>query len=142
MNELNQTILFLVEKLKEVDYCFIGSASLFIRGAKLNPRDIDILVEEKDFEGLKTVLTKEIGQEPLIKENKIVYSYQGVEVEAMIAGVDPLRDPGCLQKKENVEFSGILAPCMCLPEEILVYQKLGRVDRVEQAENILKNKKT
>ena len=141
MNELNQAILFLIDKLREVDYCFIGSASLLIRGAKLSPHDIDILVEEKNFERLKTILTREICQEPVIKENKLAYSYQGVEIEVMIAGVNPLREPGCLQKKENVEFLGLQAPCMCLPEEILACERFGRKDNLELAKEILKNKK-
>jgi len=125
MNErIEEALRIVIDKLNGLNYALIGSVNLFIQGIDLLPRDIDILTDsdgiEKIVEVLKEYQTKEV-----------YFEINGVEVE-VLGNVDNKCRPGdSLDKKILIDYKDMKIPCISLKEELEVYERMGREDKVK-----------
>ncbi|MFA5050661.1 MAG: hypothetical protein WC499_00905 [Patescibacteria group bacterium] len=147
MEKINKVLKIISEKLKSVDYAFIGSVNLYIQGLKIEPRDIDILttpeiIKEID-EILKEYRTKEIYFDKSEGRNSFrsFYEIDGMEIEVLGNVNNISRKPDSLKDKIYIEFDKIKLPCMPLNDELNVYEKIGRKEKVEMIKKFLEAKK-
>ncbi|MDD5625747.1 MAG: hypothetical protein PHG83_01105 [Patescibacteria group bacterium] len=143
MKKIDKVLKIISEKLKSVDYAFIGSVNLYIQGLKIQPGDIDIsttpeIIKEID-EILKEYRTKEIYFDKSEGRNSFRSFYQidGMEIEILGNVNNISRKPDSLKDKIYIEFNKIKLPCMSLNDELNVYEKIGRKEKVEMIKKFL-----
>ncbi|MDD3102442.1 MAG: hypothetical protein PHE59_04850 [Patescibacteria group bacterium] len=147
MKKINKVLEIISEKLKSVDYAFIGSVNLYIQGLKIKPRDIDILttpeiIKEID-EILKEYLTKEIYFDESEGRNSFrsFYEIDGMEIEVLGNVNNISRKPDSLKDKIYIEFDKIKLPCMPLNNELDMYEKIDRKEKVEMIKKFYEKEK-
>jgi len=123
--------------LQEVDSVLIGSVNLYVQGVEVHPRDIDILTTPtgaKKIEGiLKEYQTKEMYFDKSEGRNsfRAFYKIDDIEIEVLGNIKNLYRTEDFLDKKIIINYKGIKLPCLLLEEELRVYKKMGRKDKVE-----------
>jgi len=145
MNEkIEKALKIVIEKLKGLNYALIGSVNLYIQGIDLESRDIDILTNpdeiKKIVEILKEYQTKEMYFDKSEGRNsyRTFFEINGVEIE-VLGNVDNMsRSKDSLDKKILIKYKDIEIPCISLEDELEVYRKMDRKDKVKLVKEKLK----
>jgi len=138
MNEKIEKVLKLIaEKLNGLNYAFIGSVNLYVQGVNIQPRDIDILTDSDKINKIIKILKKYQTKEMYFDESEGRNSYQaffginGIEIEILGNVNNACRLKDSLDKKIYINYKGIKIPCMPLEEELDVYKKMNREDKIK-----------
>lgn len=121
--------------LRGVNFAFIGSASLYIQGLDVSPRDIDILTTEETIYEIDRLLekyrTKDIYFDETEGRNSLrsFYGIGGIEVEVLGNRNNVYRPVDSLNQKALVSFGGMKLPCIPLEKEMQAYTNMGRKDK-------------
>jgi len=138
-----QNLKFLVEKLQGINYALIGSANLYLRGFKLEPKDIDIFTNSEEIFKIDSIL-QEYRTKEIYFDAKGLNSYLGyyriddVDIEIQGNVNNPCRYIESLGRKEQIMFKSIVSPCISLLDELETYKKMNRLDKVKLVEDFLR----
>lgn len=149
MNKKNidKTLKILSRELSGLNYSLIGSANLYVLGLPVEPRDIDIMTNEKTIYEIENRLKMYQDQPIYFDRTEGRNSYRGfftinnIEVE-VLGNVNNLCRPlDMLNHKNKIKFEDFEIYIMPLKEELKTYEKMERLDKVEIINKYLKNKK-
>jgi|AntAceMinimDraft_4_1070372.scaffolds.fasta_scaffold82308_2 hypothetical protein len=137
-----KTLILLSKKLKGLNFAFVGSVSLYLQGIKsINPRDIDLIVYEKDLIEISNIL-KEFKIKDYFENDmifKTIFKVNNIEVEILNINNNSLRGEHGLDRKINIDFENLKLPCIDLRDDLKVYEELERSSKVNLIKNFLKN---
>jgi hypothetical protein len=132
-----------------VNWALVGSLGLAIRGAPVEPHDIDIMTDRDGAYEIQRTFLEFVTRGVALRVGKNIISHfgaleiDGVKVEIM-GDFQILLEDGSWQKspdlisvKEVVQFEGMSIPVLSLEHTRDSYTKLGRLDRAEQARTLL-----
>ncbi|MBU1255431.1 MAG: hypothetical protein ABII95_02870 [Patescibacteria group bacterium] len=138
MNEkIEKALRIVVGKLNGLNYALIGSVGLYIQGIDLQSRDIDILTNSDEInkivEILKEYQTKEMYFDKSEGRNsyRVFFEIDGIEIEVLDNVDNICRSKDSLDKKIFINYKDVKIPCIPLEEELKVYEKMGREDKVK-----------
>jgi len=133
-------IKFINKTLKpsDINWCLIGSVSLFLQGVKIQPHDIDILTDKEGAYKINKLFKKYEIQGVKPSKTELFYSFfgrfviKGILVE--IAGDMSIFLNGKWSKeimkrltlKKYVNYKGIIIPVSPLKEQLESYKLLNR----------------
>ncbi|MBL7053159.1 MAG: hypothetical protein ISS02_00640 [Candidatus Portnoybacteria bacterium] len=145
MNEkIEKALKIIINKLDGLDYVLIGSVNLYIQGINVKPRDIDILTNSdeinKIIKSLKEYQTKEMYFDKSEGRNsyRVFFEINGIEIEVLGNVNNIYRSKDSLNKKIFINHKGIEISCMPLEEELEVYGRMGREDKVKLIKDKIK----
>jgi hypothetical protein len=129
--------LYLIFREKEVRWVLVGSLSLAIQGVDVKPRDIDILIDERDIQKVRESL-KDYEVKPItLSKSKYFESYLGeyyignIKVEIMAKLREYRRGvwrdlTTRLHNPVFIELDDLLLPVSSLKEQLESYENVGR----------------
>ena len=138
MNEkIEKALRVIIEKLNGLNYALIGSVNLSLQGIDIQSRDIDILTNSDEINKIVKVLKKYQTKEMYFNESEGRNSYRAffeinkIEIEILGNVNNACRLKNSLDKKIYIDYKGIKIPCMPLEEELDVYKKINREDKIK-----------
>lgn len=139
----------------EIDYVFVGSSGLAIRGMDFTPADIDIFIDEKEVSKINELLGEYVVMDlhfrdeinskgERIRNIKGVFKIENCEVE-IFTNSDifienkwkPVRT--VKPKKVKVKFEGVEIWLNDLEFEYEAYKNLGRSEKAEKIKQFMKS---
>jgi len=144
----------IVSKLekKRINWVLGGSVNLALQGVDISPRDIDILTDKKGAFQIEELLKDcEIKKVELTKSEKFCsyigkFQIKGLEIE-VIGDLQAKMPNGEWTKpfrpklKTTLKLGNLKIPVSPLKVELEVYKGLGRAERVQMIEEVLKKKR-
>ncbi len=132
-----------------VNWAIAGSLGLAIRGAPVEPHDIDITTNRKGAYEIQRMFLEFVTRGVAFRVGDRIRSHfgaleiDGVKIE-IIGDFETKLEDGSWQKPpalasviEVVQFEGMSIPVLSLEHECDSYTKLGRLERAEQARALL-----
>jgi len=141
--KIDKILNLIGEKLENVNYAFIGSANLYIQGAGVEPRDIDILTTPKGIKEIDKLFSEDRIKEIYFDESdgrnsfRSLYMIDGKEIEVLGNVGNVYRRLEVLDKRIYIKFNKIKLPCIPLADELEAYKQMGRTGKVEMIEEFL-----
>jgi len=135
--KIEKALDIIIEKLNGLNYAFIGSVNLCLQGIAVQPRDIDILTNPDEINKIVKILKEYQTKEMYFDKSEGRNSYRaffkinGIEIEILgnVNNIYRLKDS--LDKKIFVDYKSIEIPCILLEEELEVYKKMNREDKIK-----------
>jgi hypothetical protein len=147
-----KALLAFIDKVKEhdIDWWLTGSCAMCVRGISVMPHDVDIMLNSKDIDKVKSIFSDYIV-EPITSSKGWVVDYFGVLF--LNARIDLAFDPqGFVDKPEpsdfglysmnnleTVKWNGNLIKVPPLELQLQVNRRRERYDRVKLIEDHIKN---
>jgi len=131
-------VLNKVFQKQEIEFCVLGSGSLFFQGLTLVPHDIDLVVPKNSLAKIAKSLKKYCVSSIAFHENEIssysnaVFKINGVEVEVLedykvkIDGKFSPVGQRSLEEKNFIEYNGLQLMCSSLRSELSKYKSFNR----------------
>jgi len=145
--KIDKILNLIGKRLENVNYAFIGSANLYIQGAGVQPRDIDILTTPKGIKEIDKIFSKSRTKEIYFDESdgrnsfRSLYMIDGKEIEVLGNVGNVYRKSEILDKRIYIKFNKIKLPCIPLTDELNTYKQMGRAEKVEMIQEFLQLQK-
>jgi hypothetical protein len=151
--EWEKALLSFINKVKDydIDWWLTGSCALCIRGISVMPHDVDIMLNSKDIDKIKSIFSDFIV-EPIVSSKGWVVDYFGVLF--LNARIDLAFDPPefvdkpepsdfgqyAMNNIELIEWNGHNIKVPPLELQLQVNKRRNRYDSVKAIENYINNK--
>jgi hypothetical protein len=131
----------------QISWALIGSTNMQLQGMNVNPRDLDIVIQLKDLEKIRSIFssytTSEIRKlEHLTDESawEVKLDISGVEVQ-IVGERDTGKYAGKLLAKKliHVTLEDIHIPCFTLDAAAQTYAETKREDKANLIKDFLKH---
>ena len=109
-----------------IDFAFIGSVALWLRGVKIDPDDIDIVTDDVGVKKASSIF----GSKLIFKRGfwETYFDLKNIPVQILSYQNNPVREFDFASEKELVGRNNQKYPCMSLDSELKVYRELNRTD--------------
>lgn len=117
-----------------IDWVLIGTTNHLLQGIKGDPNDIDILVKLKDLENIQKIFSNYnlLSSKAKLGYPNLKFKVNNIPVE--IIAQENIKKYFKNKKKfiNNKKVEDILVPCRSLKEELKLYIKLKRKEKVRR----------
>lgn len=128
--------------LFKIRWALIGSLNLKLQGINVSPRDVDILIDNKNLKNIRNSFKKYRPSETEELSNgegeHFSFNIDGVEVE--ICGDYEM---GSYARNFNdvliLNIEGAKIPCFGLKSEAIIYEKRGRIEKANMINQFINN---
>jgi len=140
LETIMQSLKTIISKLEKtnINWCLVGSLSLYLQDVKIKPNDIDILTDKEGAYKFSNIFKEFERQKVKFRKSDIFYSHygkfliNGIEVEVMgdlsifIDGkwVGDIRNR--LNSKKVIKYNELEIPVSPLKEQLDSYEKMNR----------------
>lgn len=137
---------------RSLNWAVVGSLGLALRGASIEPQDIDIMTDKVGAYEIERIFSDSVTSPVSLKSSSMIQSHfgalsiDGVKIEIM--GDFQIRlengtwqePPNLALLKETEHIGEMSVPVLPLAWEHDSYMKLGRKDRAESAMELIRNR--
>ncbi|MFX1469419.1 MAG: nucleotidyltransferase domain-containing protein [Promethearchaeota archaeon] len=155
LHQLLDSLKFIISKLEQTDinWCLVGSLSLYLQGVKIKPNDIDILTDKEGAYKLNKIFDEHEIQKVQFNKSNLFYSHygklniNGVIVEIMgdlrifIDGEWTKNIRSRLNSKKIIFYKGLKIPVSPLQDQLKSYIGLNRTKDLKKVKMIKKTLK-
>ena len=137
--ELKNALVVFLKKIKnaKVTWYLEGSASLFVQGVNVQPKDIDITTTKESLKVFKEILKKHISEEGYKEEIKaqiIKCLIKNCEIE--IAVYDE-KEKSNFNTMQRITWKGLTLPVQSLKQTLKFYKRIKRREKARIIEKFL-----
>lgn len=122
--------LFRKVKGEKIIWYLEGSVNLFVQGAPVIPKDIDITTTPEGLEKFRALLNKEIVKDFYIEENKAHVLKCVIEKQEVEIAVYKEEDKNSFDTIQIMKWKNLNLPIEPLQQALKFYKKIGREDKV------------
>jgi hypothetical protein len=130
---------------KNIDWAIIGTTNLALQGIKIEPKDLDIVVNKYSLKMIENLFNNFIVQ-PIRKQKSVIKDIPDFyELKLKIKSVDVHisgEEKGSpflkgMKNKKMIRLENINVPCLSLKAGMKVYSKMGRKSKVKLIKKFL-----
>lgn len=115
----------LISRLRGIDWALIGSTNMKIQGIAVNPKDLDILTQNRDIETIAEIFNSKVTVKNGFKETCIILNDKNIHFVGLED--NPIRNKKSLKEKNFINYRGLNLPCVPLKYELEFYQQSNRL---------------
>lgn len=126
MNQYEEILKILVEKLQGIKFALIGSMGLRFQGIEIDVRDVDLLTDKGGIEEIVKIFNAKIVEHKKEKYLETKFEINSMEIHC-VANLSELSGPiNSLSDAVFVEKNNLKAWCASLESELKYYKHLNR----------------
>jgi predicted nucleotidyltransferase len=126
MNQHEEILKILIDKLSGVKFALIGSMGLKFQDIEIDVRDIDLLVDNEGIRKISQIFNSELIENTDKGYFETKFYINNIEVHCVSNVLNPHRPNDILASSVLIEKNGIKVFCMPLKTELEFYKTLNR----------------
>lgn len=135
---MGKSIEALLDKLRGIKFCFIGSANLLLQGLQVEPHDLDLLTDDEGIMAIANIFGTSVRNYEGFQYKETKFSIDNTEVHVVSNNNNPLRPKEFGKETIFVNKNGLNIPCMNLQSELEFYRRVNR-DKDKQKVLLIKD---